>query len=208
MEPAQLEDAVAAIVLQVEEHGGLEEAEAFPTSFHFRGIGSWAEARHSYLESARFDPMLNHLPSRRLNSLARYHHQKADSDLPVKDSERLFQASRTRRARDGKVISCRDNPERCLPKMKQRRRYYQRRPSGTTHHFTFRVLHIVQGCSSAGEDISNISESTEESSTESRRHIRRQQLLYSIPGHFPGGFRMNNGQFAFVGNQSSPAYRY
>jgi hypothetical protein len=92
--------------------------------------------------------------------------------------------------------------------MKQRRRCYQRQPSGATRHFTFRVLHIVQGYSSAGEDISNISESTEESSTESRRHILRQQLLYSIPGHFPGDFRMNDGQFVFVGNQSPPAYRY
>jgi hypothetical protein len=130
MEPGRLEDAVAAIVRQVEEHGGLEKAEVLPTSFHFRGIGSWAEARHSSLESARFHPMLNHLRSRRLNSLARYHHQKADSDLPVKDSERLFQASRTRRSRNGKVISCRENPERCLPKMKQRRRCYQRRSAG------------------------------------------------------------------------------
>jgi hypothetical protein len=52
MEPAQLEDAVAAIGFQVEEHGGLEEAEVLPTSFNFRGIGSWAEARHSSIESA------------------------------------------------------------------------------------------------------------------------------------------------------------
>ena len=42
----------AAIVLQVEKHGGSEEAEVLPTSFHFRGIGSWAEARSSSLESA------------------------------------------------------------------------------------------------------------------------------------------------------------
>jgi hypothetical protein len=44
---ARLEDVVAAIVLQAEEHRGLKEAEVFPTSFHFRGIGSRAEARYS-----------------------------------------------------------------------------------------------------------------------------------------------------------------
>jgi hypothetical protein len=44
---ARLEGTVAAIVLQAEEHRGLKEAEVFPTSFHFRGIGSRAEARYS-----------------------------------------------------------------------------------------------------------------------------------------------------------------
>ena len=40
MERAQLEDAAAATILQVEEHGGLEEAEVLPRSFYFQGIGS------------------------------------------------------------------------------------------------------------------------------------------------------------------------
>ena len=53
---ARLEDVVAAIVLQAEEHRGLEEAEVLPTSFHFRGIESWGETRYSSTESTTLRP--------------------------------------------------------------------------------------------------------------------------------------------------------
>jgi hypothetical protein len=52
MERARLEDATAATILQVEEHGYLEEAEVLRRFFHFRGIGFWAEARYSSPRSA------------------------------------------------------------------------------------------------------------------------------------------------------------
>jgi hypothetical protein len=52
MKRARLEDAAAATILQVEEHGYLGEAEVLRRSFHFCGIGSWAERRYSSLKSA------------------------------------------------------------------------------------------------------------------------------------------------------------
>jgi hypothetical protein len=56
MDRAQLEDAVAAIALQAGGHRGLEGAEVLPTSFRFRGIGSWKKACYSSLESVTLRP--------------------------------------------------------------------------------------------------------------------------------------------------------
>jgi hypothetical protein len=94
----------------------------------------------------RFDPKLDHLLSRRLNSLARHHHRKADSDLSVSGNQHPIQAWRMKRCKRRKDNIVPRWPRALLQwlKMKQRRRRYQHRPSGAIRHFTFRPLHIVQ----------------------------------------------------------------
>jgi hypothetical protein len=94
----------------------------------------------------RFDPMLDHLPSRRLNSPARHHRQKADSDLSVSGNQHLIQAWELKRCKRRKGHIVPRWPRALLQwlKMKQRRHRYQHRPSRATRYFAFRLLHMVR----------------------------------------------------------------
>lgn len=62
----------------------------------------------------RFGLMLDHLPSRSLNSLARHHHQKADSDLSVSGKQHPIQAWRMKRCKGWKDHIVLRGPEHCF----------------------------------------------------------------------------------------------
>jgi hypothetical protein len=131
---ARLEDAVAAIVLQAEEYRGLEEAEVLPTSFHFRRIGSWAEACYS-LESAglRRDAEPSH--ANLYLTLAQVPRTSAPSDLSSfyllrNSSQPILRAARCCRGRCSRddpvriVTTASQTPARCAHAQRQLHRHF------------------------------------------------------------------------------------